>query len=511
MRKIIYYISCIIILNLTACEPYFSGLDIKNDHQPDISTVMGDINQYPSLISGAYNNWWHHMLGANDGDTWIFATNSDAFTAGAGNWDLQTYYYRKNYEKPMIPNTDKNAGFPRTLWYNQYSKISTIRNMLAMIENDQLVYKEENKDQTFKILANCYFLMGAFYTELSLLFDKCFIVTENTDLQNITTEDIKPASEAKTLAIEYLDKCIEICDTESFTNFGGLLPSGIIDNNIKLRQFANFMAARALTYYPRNKADYNSVDWNEVKKYISDGLSEDVKATLPQQGWDEWSYAAASWPGGNQWGRVGMRVINMMAYTGDPGAVWPLPIDFGQGQTLPEASSPDFRLGTDFVYYPSVNTPTGGLSYDGYSKYSSYVLNRFSETGQQSGEGDLYFFTKAESDLLYAEAALQTSETSKAVQMVNLTRVNRGKLNDIDINSSKEEILEAIFYERFVECGYAYTVTPFYDRRRTPIDKFQLTTRSFRQLPIPILELSFYNIDSYTFGGEQDKNDQYNF
>lgn len=510
MKRAIYLL-IILFFGVTSCEPYFSGLDIKNEYDPDIETVMGDINQYPSLIGGAYNNWWHHMLGAYDGDTWILATNSDAFTAGAGNWNLQVYYYRRGYEKPMIPNSDKNAGFPRTLWYNHYSKISTVRNMLATIAEKGMVYKEDNEDRTYKVLANCYFLMGAFYTELSLLFDQCFLITEDSDIQSITADDIRPASEAQSLALSYLDKCIEICNTHNFTNFSGMMPSDIVGNNVKLRQFANFMAARAITYHPRTKQEYSSVDWNRVKKYISDGLAQDVKATLPLQGWDEWSYAAASWPGGNQWGRVGMRVINMMAYPGDPGAIWPLPTDFGQGQTLPEAQSPDYRLGTDFIYYPDVNTPTGGLSYDGYSKYSSYALKRFSETGQQSGEGDLYFFTKAESDLLYAEAALQTNETAKAVQLVNLTRVNRGHLNDITDTSTKDKIMEAIYYERFVECGYAYTATPFYDRRRTPIDKFQLTTRSFRQLPIPILELSFYDLESYSFGGEQERYEEYEF
>lgn len=510
MKKIVFT-SCFILTILLGCEPYFSGLDIKNDHQPDIETVMGDINQYPSLIGGAYNNWWHHMLGAYDGDTWILATNSDAYTAGAGNWDLQVYYYRRNYEKPMIPNTDKNAGFPKTLWYNHYSKISTVRNMLAMISNKGLIYKEDNKDQTYKILANCYFLMGAFYTELSLLFDKCFIITEETDLQKITVDNIRPASEVKETALSYLDKCIELCNSHNFSNFTGLLPLDAVGDNVKLRQFAKFMAARAIAYQPRTKAEYADIDWEKVKNYISEGLTMDIKAILPMQGWQEWSYAAASWPGGNQWGRVGLRVINMMAYPNDPGAIWPLPIDFGQGQTLPEANSPDYRLGTDFVYYPSVNTPTGGLSYDGYSKYSSYVLNRFSESGQPSGEGELYFLTKAESDLLYAEAALHTGDISKAVELINNTRQKRGKLNDININSTREAILEAIFYERFVECGYAYTATPFYDRRRTPIDKFQLTTRSFRQLPIPVLELSFYGLETYTFGGELEAYDEYEF
>ena len=130
------------------------------------------------------------------------------------------------------------------------------------------------------------------------------------------------------------------------------------------------MAARAEAYHPRTKEEYASVDWNKVKGYRDDGLAVDIKALLPLQGWEEWSYAAASWPGGNQWGRVGLRVINMMAEPGDPGAIWPLPTDFGQGATLPEASSPDYRLGTDFQYFPDVNSPTGGLTYDGYAKYS---------------------------------------------------------------------------------------------------------------------------------------------
>lgn len=44
-------------------------MDIDNEYDPDIETVMGDINQYPSLIGGGYSNWWNHML-YSDGNTW---------------------------------------------------------------------------------------------------------------------------------------------------------------------------------------------------------------------------------------------------------------------------------------------------------------------------------------------------------------------------------------------------------------------------------------------------------
>lgn len=494
---------------LTSCDPYFSGMDVKNEFDPDIETVMGDINQYPSLIGGGYSNWWQQMLEAGDGDTWRLAVNADVYAGGAGNFGLREYSYYANCEKPEITNTDQNAGFPKDLWYKQYSKISTVRNMLYMIKSKEMIYKEAGADATNKILANCYFLMGAYYTELALLFDKCFILTEDTDIQNVTTDNIAEAAEVQKLALLYLDKCIKICNEQNFNNFNGLLPLDVINNSDKLKRLANFMAARAIAYFPRTNKE--SVDWNKVLTYINEGLTEDVKATLPLQGFEVWSAAVSGYPEGNQWVRVGMRVINMMAKN-DVNAPWPLPADFSNSETLPEVTnSPDYRLGTDFIYYPSVETPSGGLSYGGYQNYSSYALRRFTETGQPGGAGDLYLFMKAESDLLKAEALLNTNKKGEAVPLINITRQERGHLYDITATSGDADVLEAIYYEKFVECGYAYAGTSFYDRRRTPIDKFQLTTRSFRQLPIPIIELKFYDLESYTFGGEPDRNDKYKF
>lgn len=494
---------------LVACDSYFSGMDIKNEFDPDIETVMGDINQYPSLIGGGYSNWWQHMLESGDGDTWRLAVNADVYAGGAGNFGLREHLYYANCEKAEIANTDQNAGFPKDMWYKHYSKINTVRNMLKMIKEKEMVYNQNGEDATYKVLANCYFLMGAYYTELALLFDRCFILTEETDNNNITEEDIYPASKAQEMALGYLDKCIAICNGKSFDNFNGLLPSGVVNNSDKLKRMADFMAARALAYFPRTNTE--TVDWNKVLGYIEEGLTEDIKATLPLQGFEVWSAAVAGYPEGNQWVRVNMRVINMMAKN-DSNAPWPLPADFLNDETLPEVTnSPDARLGTDFVYYPSTTTPSGGLSYAGYQYYSSYVLKRFTETGQPSGAGDLYLFMKAESDLLKAEALLNTNQKGEAIPLINITREGRGQMHDITTSSTNAEVLEAIYYERFVECGFAYAGTTFYDRRRTPVNKFQLTTRSFRQLPVPIIELTFYGLDSYTFGGEPDRNDKYKF
>lgn len=45
-------------LCLSSCDGYFSNMDIPNEYAPDINVVMGDINQYPSLVKGAYVNYW---------------------------------------------------------------------------------------------------------------------------------------------------------------------------------------------------------------------------------------------------------------------------------------------------------------------------------------------------------------------------------------------------------------------------------------------------------------------
>lgn len=497
----------ILAAGLSSCNSYFSDMDIRNEYDPDIDAVMGDVNQYPSLIGGGYSNWWDEMLNC-DGNTWCLAMNADAYSPGAGNWDMKVYAYYKNYEKPEIGNTDQNNAIPKNMWYNNYSRINTVKNMLSVMKEKNLVYKESGEDVTYKILANCYFLMGAYYTEMALMFDKCFIITEDTDINAVTGNDLQPASAVQATALSYLDKCIAICNEHNFDNFDGLLPSNVISTSEKLKQMANFMAARAIAYFPRNNTE--TVDWSKVLKYIDNGLTEDIKATLPLQNFDTWSLAVACWPDGMQWARVNMRVVHMMA-PDDPNAPWPLPTDFTNDKTLPEAQSPDYRLGTDFIYFPEPQSPSGGISYAGYQYYSCYALKRFTESGQPSGVGDLYLFMKAESDLLKAEALLNSGRKADAVPLINNTRVERGHLNDITSASSDDEVLEAIYYERFVECGYAYAATPFYDRRRTPIDKFQLATRSFREYPVPMMELTFWNIDSYTFGGEPDKNDKYKF
>lgn len=140
---------------------------------------------------------------------------------------------------------------------------------------------------------------------------------------------------------------------------------------------------------------------------------------------------------------------------------------------------------------------------------SVFAYAQWAPVGNQiNGEGDMYLFTKTESDLLYAEALLNTNGAVDAADIINVTRVGRGGLPAATV---ADDLTRALYYERFVECDFVYPATSLFDRRRTPIDEFQITTRSFRQLPVPVIELKAFGLETYTFGGEQDANPNYKF
>lgn len=506
MKAKIYLLSLLVIF-FSSCDDYFSGMKIKNEYSPSIETVMSDANQYPSLLSGVCTSYWAALLGYGNEAIWPMGTVSDQYAPGAGNFNLATWSYYDGFEKPEIDNSNESAIFPKQLWYDFYGMINTLKDVLAGIENGA-VYTEGGQETNYKILANAYFLMGTVYTEMALFFDKAFILTETTDVSTITAESLVSASEVQKTALDYLNKCIQICNEKgNFTNLAGMFPNNTMATGDQLKQLANFMAARCLAYFPRTKAETEALDWNKVLSYAQGALQEDIIATLPNDSYSQWTLIQNASPQSG-WARVGMRILEMMC-PDDINASWPIPRDFDATATLPEFISPDKRLVTDFEYTPEHRSPAG-VSFSGYQKYSPYSIIRFCDY-RFDGEGDMYLYTKAESDLLLAEALLNTGNPGDAANIVNVTRVGRGELEPVSAATPTNELIRALYYERFVECDFPYPATAFFDRRRVPLDEFQITTRSFRQLPVPFYELKTYGLESYTFGGEKDANPLYKF
>lgn len=504
MKKIIYFF--ILILVTVSCGDDLFNLNVPNRNTPGIEQVLNDPSAYPGVLAGAYRDWYLNTVNWQDKYTNL-ATNCDAYV---GPGEEYTYYVTR--EKSRINNSGP-GGFHQEIWTFLYENIGAVRNVLYMTDVMGKPYKVEGADRTYMIQANACFLLGVLHAELSLLYDKAFILTENVDIETITAEDLADAVQVRDVALNYFDRCIDLCTTHNFTNLPGMFPGNILlaDNN-ELRRFASFMAARTLAYFPRYSDETSAVDWNRVRNYAQNGITKDWVITLPVPGWNtltlpNWAYYD---PLNTRsiWYRVNHRIINMMADASEKSkAPWPIPADWVNTDIQSEAAkSADKRLAGDFIFLDRLNS--NDIWFQNRQRYSQYALNRFCRAGESvdGNTGDTYFFVKAESDLLYAEALIRSNgDKTLAANLINNTRTGRGQLPAA--TSGDADLLQKLFYEKTVECSFTVYATPFFDRRRCEINNFKLTFGSFRELPVPFRELEIWKLlDTYdnvkpSFGG----------
>jgi starch-binding outer membrane protein, SusD/RagB family len=486
MKKVIY--SLILLFALSGCEK-ISDLDVVNENAPDSETVMAATETYPSILSGAYNSFWNTSVSPSP----TFAlTNAEVITSGYGSWSSFDYYKVPRASVPNELMDDVVLSPPAAAWYGYYSAIPNVNRIIRALTTDGKKVVIGNTDHTNSVLANAYVLQGILYGHLGLFYDKAFIVDENTNFENYTYE-LKGYNEIVEFALSSIDKGIAIASNAQFTDPVEMVP-GTTFTNQTLKAFASSMAARILASSPRTPAQADEVNWNRVYDYAKEGLqadwgiqwkdgwvgkviSRDFLNHLQLMAWD--------------WMRVHQRVINMMA-PNDPNAQYPWPEGVA---SLGPVTSPDKRLTT---YFQHVGRHTGwNPNTRGYNMLSEYKYVRY-ENVANNNSGFFPHFLKAENDLLMAEAAARLGKPGTEVAaLVNQTRVANGNLDPLTGNESKEELLDAIFYERYIETDFVHAHLGFFDRRR----RGELRPGTLFHFPVPANELILHKIPFYTFGG----------
>jgi hypothetical protein len=156
---------------------------------------------------------------------------------------------------------------------------------------------------------------------------------------------------------------------------------------------------------------------------------------------------------------------------------------------------------TDFAYRSNVEFLPGRGKYH----YSHYISIRYTTDPNFSDGVDskrIVTFAKADNDMLLAEANARLNSLPAAITIINNgTRVTRGNLAPLSNTATKAQVLNAIFYERYLELFNTAVGGGFFDRRRTN----QLQVGTFRHFPIPASRLQVLGLKLYTFGGA--KND----
>lgn len=487
----IILVAAILPLFIVSCD-MFQGMDVENSNSPNLEQVYSDPQEYPSLISGAYKTWWNESIGMNP--NLALGVTAEIITSGYGSWGMGDFY--KVPRQPVVnENADDMVLDPvYGAWYSYYSALPTVNNIIREIEQNGKKVIVGDQDQTQGVLAHAYFLQGMLVGHLGLIYDKAFLITEETNINEFDYE-FTSREELIDFSLNRMDKAIEITNTASFTDPIEVMPNVQFNNN-SLGRFINSTAARILVASARNTQETESLDWARVEQYARNGIAEDFKVH-GENGWvglaisrDELNPVhIAAW----DWIRVNQRIVHMLA-PNDPGAEYPWP----EGEaTLPEVTNPmDKRLEKDFTY--AGQHGAWNPQSKGYHILSNYKYSRYYDEFGVDGVGDLSFFLKAENDLLLAEAIARTAgPNNEAAQLVNNTRVNRGEMQALDGTESKQEMLDAIMHERYIELMFTYHALGYFDRRRTD----DLLEGSAKQFPVPAKELMLHGFEIYTFGG----------
>jgi len=478
--KYLILFSVVISVLLAGCE----SLDVKNENDPDFKMSFSDPSAVRGVAGSLINSWF--LTTQNyDGPALMLWVGADAGTCSWGNANMRWF---SNEPRVAFDNTPSYADAQTTENYyaGLYSTLSYANDVLTKVIKEDMVITTGDVDDTKMVEATARLAQGLCLGYLGLLFDKAFIVTENTDITLPTATS--PFKDVIDSALVSLDKCIAICGSNTFDIPSEWIP-GMAYSNVEIGQLANTVAAMLMSYSPRSKAENDAVNWAKVLTYANNGITYDF---APKgDNYVKWYSNYKDYANSSGWGQTDMRIVNMLDGR--------FPSKFESANTwdiLPAATTShtagiDDRVFTDFQYLSSCPFRVER----GYYHFSSYRFSRY----------DQYLVTyteimptilKAENDLLKAEALFHQPSLAAAQAIINAgTRVTRGGLAPVGANAS--DIEEAIFHERNIELFCTGMGIEFFTLRKA--DKLQEGTPL--HLPIPGQQLEVNVMDYYTFGG----------
>jgi starch-binding outer membrane protein, SusD/RagB family len=478
--RYIFLFTAITTILFSGCE----SLDVKNENDPDFATAFSKPSDVKGVAGGLINTWYTTTTAYN-GPGLALLVGADAGTCSHGNAAMRDFSYEPRIAWDNTPSYS-NAVITENFYKGIYSLLSSSNEILVKVVKEGMTIMTESVDETPLVKAIAYLGQGLALGYVGLFFDKGFVVTEETDLTQVV--QLSEYKDLITTAVESLDKCIAVCSSSQFQLPPSWIP-GKIYTQVEIGQLANTMAARLLSYSPRNKADNDAVDWQKVLAYANNGITFDFSPE--NDSWVSWYGEYQDYANAAGWGRMDMRLAHMM----DPAMPerWTLGADQWAAlpaPTLSHKDGVDDRIFTDCEYLSSCTFRVER----GYYHYSCYRYKVY-ESFHSDGTGPMPVVKKAENDLLKAEALLKTAGVSQAAQIINAgTRVTRGKL--APVAATANEVEAAIWHERFIELYCSAMGNEFCFMRKA--DKLQPGTPL--HFPIPGQQLEVNLMEPYSFG-----------
>lgn len=460
-----------ILLFVVSCQDFSTDLDVENLENPNDLILTSDPVALTATAGSLFQNWYmatHSYYGPG----LALGTMSDVMTCSWGNAGMRDL---SSEPRVAFNNTSSygNAFVTNNYFNSMYTVLSDANTLALAVKNGT---NFDNPKQ-IEVVAKLGQALSIGY--LALLFDKVWL----SDETGVIGDGPANYKDAMTFALTKLDQAIAIASANNVSFPDNWWP-GNGGNATKLKQFMNSMGARMLVGNVRNSAQKANIDWNKVLTYTNNGVTSDFSVTMDDVTW----YAEAPqtyllYPG---WGRVDMRVINLM----DPNTTsyWANNII-----TLPPATSADARLTSDYQYLSSNSFAPAR----GYYHFSNYRYKRL-DNYITEWTIPVVEISKAENDMFKAEAMAHLNNVAGAAAVINAgTRVTRGNLPPVAATLS--DVKAAIHYERVVEFAYTGMGITFFEMRKENL----LQKGTLLHFPVPGKALESIPAPNYTFGGTQ--------
>ena len=470
MKKTIKLFSILTILFFSvSCEDFSTELEVENLENPNDQILTSDPVALEAISKSIMHSWFMTHT-AYQGPGMAMATMSDIITCSWGNAGM-----RDTSSEPRVAFNNSAAygsGYITNNYFNSLYSVLADSNTLG-----KAIVNETEFDDPAKIEMISKLGQALSIGYLAIVFDQVWL----SDETGAVNEDGSSSTyaEAMTFALDKLDQAISIANANNITLDDGFIPGG---QGSRIVEYMNSLGARMLVTNVRNGSQKATINWAKVLTYAQNGITSDFEIYMDDIAWyDLVPKTYLVYPG---WARVDMRVVNMM----DPNTqdYWTDNLTF-----LPESTSVDARLLTDYQYLSSNNfRPERG-----YYHYSNYRYSRYDSYITYWTE-NLVVYSKSENDMYMAEAMAQMGDLAGAAGVINAgTRVTRGNLPLVNANLA--DISYAIHYERSVEFAFTSPFIGFGEMRKE--DMLQPGTPL--HFPVPGKALDAIPAPNYTFGG----------
>ncbi|GHE69593.1 MULTISPECIES: hypothetical protein [Roseivirga] len=504
LKKYIFSLSVAALMITTqSCD----DLEVENNNALDINGVLSNPAEFPSLIQGAYGEWWRQ--------TQISYPNmylSVASQIMSSSWtNFAMFDGGRIPPRPFVnSNTASTVRVNRNPWRGIYNSIGPVNDVLKVMRDNfdgKAIDPNTGEDHTLSVLANARMMQGLALGWVAMIFDQGFIVSEDLTDADLGSLELQSYRECADAAIARFLEAAQIFEENPEIIFNGF--NGVTLSSQEAARFARSYAAKVEVFSARNaEQTINETNWQQVLELTTNGITQDIAPI--GDGGNDWYTRALTNGQYAGWVRVSQRMINMMeGGTGGrdilnasdtdpdhPTAPYPW-----QDNVLsyPEITSPrDKRLETDFTYNSSVPF----RSDRGFYIFGNYSYSRYIYFVNDNSVGPMPHFTVIENNLLRAEALVRTGGSKiEAAQLINESRVGRGELAPLTGAETNEELLREITYERLVELSWQAACNGYFTRRITTIDDLKLPPGTPLSMPVPASELEALGLEIYTFGG----------